>query len=132
MTGATTLALAVAFAVAAGCGHGTTTKTPSDANETLQQCEATFESAVPRACGSAADCALFDHPDCCGDVEIGVAASGVAAATAAESAYTTCVADSCGGRGCDHATEAQDGMVPNAGQSIVPVCIAQLCASTVQ
>jgi hypothetical protein len=119
----------LAATLLAGCGsssHGV------DAMVTPQQCEATFAGAVDLACTTPADCALLTHPDCCGDVEIGVASSGLAAAMSAETTYATCENASCGARGCFHATQAQDGKVPMAGQSIVATCASLTCSSTVQ
>jgi hypothetical protein len=119
----------LALALVLGCGSHSH---PVDASQTPQQCEATFEQAVDRACATPADCALLTHPDCCGDVEIGVAKAQLAAAMAAEATYGPCESAACGGSGCQHATMSEDGMVPMTGQSIVVVCTNQLCSSTVQ
>jgi hypothetical protein len=103
-----------------------------DATTTPVQCEATFDQAVDKTCSTPSDCALLSHPDCCGDVEIGVAKAGLAAAMTSEATYDSCTASSCGARGCDHAPAAEDGLVPSAGQSIVVTCASMKCSSTVQ
>jgi hypothetical protein len=119
----------LAFAVA--CGGSSTTKA-IDAQPSVQACEAAFDTAVDRSCVVAGDCALIAHPDCCGDVEIGVARSGLATADPAEARYDTCNSAACGARGCAHATESEDGMVPQGSQTIVAVCTNNRCSSTVQ
>jgi hypothetical protein len=121
---------AILLMALAACGSGT--KSSADAYVSPQQCEATFESSVDRACTTPADCALVTHPDCCGDVEIGVNKAMLAAAMSLETSYSSCENASCGARGCQHATMAEDGMVPMTGQSIVVVCTSQACSSTVQ
>ena len=114
-----------------GCGCGSSSTKTVDAI-TPMQCEATFESAVMRQCVAPADCVELIHPDCCGDVMIAVSASGQAAAQTAEGMYQTCINASCGARGCQHALQAEDGMVPMSGQSIVMACVNGACTTTVQ
>ena len=114
----------------AGCGSSS--GRAIDAAITPQMCEATFEAAVMKACVAPTDCVELIHPDCCGDVEIAVSASGQAAAQTAEGTYQTCENAACGARGCQHALESEDGMVPTAGQSIVMACVSGKCTTTVQ
>ena len=119
----------LALVVVLGCGSGTSSV---DAHVDPEQCEAIFVQSIERSCAGPSDCVLMVHPDCCGDVEIGVSTSGQAAATFAEATYAACENAACGARGCQHATIAEDGMVPTSTQSFVAVCVAQLCTSTVQ
>jgi hypothetical protein len=117
------------LAVLLGCHSGTH---GADAMTTPQQCEASFDQVVGRACATVSDCALITHPDCCGDVVIGISAASLNAAMVAETTYNSCEGAACGARGCQHATMAEDGKVPMAGQNIVAVCTSQQCSSTVQ
>jgi len=114
-----------------GCSGGST-KMAADAHVDPTTCEANFEGAVMRQCVAPADCVELIHPDCCGDVEIAVAASDQAAAQTAEGTYQTCIDASCGARGCAHALQAEDGKVPMTGQMIVAVCVNGACTTTVQ
>ena len=116
--------------VVAACGSSSSKSI--DAPPDPQHCETTFEAAVQRSCVAPADCVELIHPDCCGDVEIAVAASGQAAAQSAEGTYQTCINASCGARGCQHALQAEDGKVPMSGQSIVAICVNARCSTTVQ
>jgi hypothetical protein len=105
----------------------------ADANPTTDQCSGAFDAAVDRTCAVDTDCALLVHPDCCGDVEIGVTKSGLAAAMMAETTYNSCEAAACGPRGCFHATVAEDGSMPGAGQAFAAVCSASSrCLGTVR
>jgi len=113
-------------------GCGSSLSKPIDAHVDPAMCEANFEAAVQRQCVAPADCVELLHPDCCGDVEIAVAASDQAAAQTAEGTYQTCENASCGPRGCFHALQAEDGKVPMSGQMIVAVCVAGACTTTVQ
>ncbi len=108
---------------------GSNTAKAIDAAPSPQTCEATFEAAVDRTCIAPADCVELLHPDCCGDVEIAVAASDQAAAQTAENTYQTCMNAACGARGCFHALQSEDGQVPMAGQSIVMACVAGKCTT---
>ena len=118
-----------------GCGWGCGSSSSKHMDAaTPMSCEADFEAAVMRQCVAPADCVELIHPDCCGDVEIAVAAAGQNAAQTAEGTYQTCINATCGARGCQHALQAEDGKVPMAGtaQMIVAVCVNGACTTTVQ
>jgi hypothetical protein len=119
----------ILLVVLAGCSSSSK---PVDAAITPQMCEDTFEAAIVRDCVAPADCVELIHPDCCGDVEIAVAASDQAAAQTAEGTYQTCENGSCGARGCQHALQAEDGMVPMTGQSIQMACVSGKCTTVVR
>ncbi len=122
----------VFLVVLAGC-TAMTGRTPApDAAETLLACEADFDASVVKTCTVVTDCVLLAHADCCGEIEIGIAATDNSAAQAAETRFDACVEASCGARGCSAETAAEDGKVPDEGQTIVATCIAGQCGSTVQ
>jgi hypothetical protein len=124
-----------ALAIVAACTsvRNGTPPAPADAAQSTEQCEATFDQGVDRACTTAADCALLAHAGCCAEVEIGVAKAGQPAASSAETTYDACMAAACGARGCGGITTAEDGTYPTTtGQAFVAVCVNQRCTSTVQ
>jgi hypothetical protein len=120
---------AILLVVLVACGSSSK---PTPDGPTPQICEANFETAVNRACVAPVDCVQLLHSDCCGDVQIAVAASGQDAAFTAENTFSMCENVACGARGCQHALQAEDGMVPMGSQSIVAVCINSRCTTTVQ
>jgi len=123
---------AVLLALAA-CGSLTKQPAPDAlVIETPAQCEASFDTAFPRACSIDADCVLLVHADCCHEIDIGVPSADLSAAQSAESTFNTCLAQACGGRGCGGMTTAEDGTSPQGGQAIVAKCVSQACTSTVQ
>lgn len=94
-------------------------------------CEAQFQGALDRKCIGDGDCTLVDHDDCCGIVKIGIAAASASSYPAIESELQSC--RPCPPLGCNHADQAEDGMVPQMGQAIVAVCSPEaVCFSTVR
>jgi hypothetical protein len=125
----------VAFALAACSSHphAASPDAAADAPQTVDQCEATFEHGVDRACATSADCVLLAHAGCCSEIELGVAKAGQLAASMVEAAYDSCISAACWGRGCGGLTTAEDGSYPaTTGQAFVAICVNQRCTSTVQ
>jgi len=114
--------------VSAGGSAGTTSG-PRDGG--VAACNAEFTSALSKDCTTDADCSLADHNDCCGTISIAIHKGTDAAFSAAEKAYPICVPN-CLGRGCFHATMAEDGnMVSMTSQAIFARCDNQKCKSVV-
>jgi hypothetical protein len=113
--------------VAAGCGGGSST---ADAKTDPAVCKMQLEAAIDRTCSVPGDCVLVDSADCCGTIKLAVKAGTQAAFTEAERTYVACLA--CPPLGCQHADQAEDGMTPQAGQSIVATCVQSRCKSIVQ
>ena len=118
--------LAIALVLAA-CGAKVA---PIDGHTDPATCKANLEAQLDRHCMQASDCVLVDSADCCGTIKLGIRAGTQGAFAAEEMQFVTCLA--CGPRGCDHADEAEDGSVPQAGQMIVATCAAGSCKSVVQ
>jgi len=124
--------IAVTTLVIAACSSHTHAASP-DAAPTVDQCQATFDQGLDRACASSADCMLLAHPNCCAEVEIGIAKAGQLAAAMAETTYDSCIGAACGARGCGGITTAEDGTYPmTTGQAFVAICVNLRCTSTVQ
>jgi len=109
-------------AILASCGGNDQTK------ETAAECQADYLRTIDKSCVVPADCVLVDHSDCCGTIKVAVRAGSEAAAVDAERTYGDCVA--CPPTGCFHADLTEDMQSPGAGQTIVAVCTANRCSST--
>ena len=101
-----------------------------DAHTDPAVCKANLEAGLDRTCTQPSDCVLVTSADCCGPIDLGIRAGTQAGFPALEATYEQCLA--CPPSGCAHATEAESGGVPQAGQSIVAVCNVGFCRAVVQ
>lgn len=115
------------LAVLCACGDGSATP---DAKTDPAVCKSNLEAAIDRSCSTPSDCTLVASADCCGTIYLAVRTGTQATFPALEATYEACLA--CPPLGCQHADQAEDGSVPQAGQSIVATCTAGRCASVVQ
>lgn len=110
-----------------GCGES---RPPVDAKTDPAVCKMQLESQIDRTCAAPSDCVLVDSADCCGTIKLAIKAGTQAAFPDAESRYEACLA--CPPLGCQHADQAEDGMTPGLGQSIVAICDLNRCKSVVR
>lgn len=109
---------------------GGSSSTPDAAKTDPAVCKANLEASIDRSCTTASDCVLVASADCCGTIMLAVRAGTQAGFPAVEATYEACLA--CPPLGCNHADQAEDGSVPQAGQAIVATCTASRCVSAVQ
>jgi len=119
--------IATVLGLLAGCGGAQST---TDARTDPAVCKMQLEDRIDRTCSIPSDCVLVDSADCCGTIRLAIRAGTQASFPSAEDMYVSCLA--CPPLGCQHADQAEDGMTPGSGQSIVVTCDLNRCKSVVR
>lgn len=119
--------VALVLGLLIGCGGSAS---PADAKTDPAVCKMQLEDRIDRTCAAPSDCVLVDSADCCGTIKLAIRSGTQTSFPDAEATYVACLA--CPPLGCQHADQAEDGMTPGVGQSIVAICDLNRCKSVVR